>query len=52
MHTWEDEITTALRKGMEIVAPHLLPAVPVYAIDAPSGSGAGSSEATLFNWTI
>ena len=35
-----------MRKGMEIVAPHLLPAVPVYAIDAPSGSGAGSSEPT------
>ena len=27
-----------MRKGMEIVAPHLLPAVPVYAIDAPNGS--------------
>ena len=27
-----------MRKGMVIVAPHLLPAVPVYAIDAPHGS--------------
>ena len=27
-----------MRKGMEIVAPHLLPAVPIYAIDAPNGS--------------
>ena len=27
-----------MRKGMEIVAPHLLPAVPAYAIDAPNGS--------------
>ena len=27
-----------MRKGVEIVAPHLLPAVPVYAIDAPNGS--------------
>ena len=24
-----------MRKGVEIVAPHLLPAVPIYAIDAP-----------------
>ena len=35
-----------VRKATEITAPHLLPAIPVYAIDAPSGSGAGSSEAT------
>ena len=27
-----------MRKGMGIVAPHLLPAVPIYAIDAPNGS--------------
>ena len=27
-----------MRKGMEIVAPHLLPAVPIYAIDSPNGS--------------
>ena len=27
-----------MRKGVEIVAPHLLPAVPIYAIDAPNGS--------------
>ena len=27
-----------LRKGMTIVAPHLLPAVPVYATDAPAGA--------------
>ena len=27
-----------MRKGMEIIAPHLLPAVPIYAIDAPNGS--------------
>lgn len=27
-----------MRKGIGIVAPHLLPAVPVYAIDAPNGS--------------
>mgnify|MGYP000712219339 CR=1 FL=1 len=27
-----------MRKGMEIVAPHLLPALPTYAIDAPNGS--------------
>jgi hypothetical protein len=24
-----------MRNGVEIVAPHLLPAVPIYAIDAP-----------------
>lgn len=27
-----------MRKGIGIVAPHLLPAVPIYAIDAPNGS--------------
>ena len=27
-----------MRKGLEIAAPHLLPAVPIYAIDAPHGS--------------
>ncbi len=35
-----------VRKATEITAPHLLPMLPVYAIDAPSGSGAVSSEAT------
>ena len=35
-----------VRKATELTAPHLLPAIPVYAIDAPSGSGAGSSEPT------
>lgn len=35
-----------MSRAMAIVAPHLLPAVPVYAIDAPTGSTAGSSEAT------
>ncbi len=34
------------QKAVKIRAPDLLPMVPVYAIDAPSGSGAGSSEAT------
>ena len=36
-----------LRQAHELAgAGHLLPMLPVYAIDAPSGSGAGSSEAT------
>ena len=36
-----------VRKAHELAgAGHLLPMLPVYAIDAPSGSGAGSSEAT------
>ena len=35
-----------VQKAVKIRAPDLLPMVPVYAIDAPSGSGAGSSEAT------
>lgn len=37
-----------MRKGMEIVAPHLLPAVPIYAIDAPNGSSSdiGSEPTT------
>ena len=34
------------RSVTTIVAPHLLPALPVYAIDAPTGSTAGSSEPT------
>ena len=34
------------RKATEIVAPHLLPALPVYAIDAPAGAPAVSSEPT------
>jgi len=35
-----------VRKATEITAPHLLPILPVYAIDAPTGSGSVSSEAT------
>ena len=36
-----------VRKAHELAgAVHLLPMLPVYAIDTPSGSGAGSSEAT------
>lgn len=34
------------RSVTTIVAPHLLPALPVYAIDAPAGSTTGSSEPT------
>lgn len=36
-----------VRKATEITAPHLLPALPVYAIDAPAGAPAVSSERTL-----
>ncbi len=36
-----------VRKATEITAPHLLPALPVYAIDAPAGSATASSERTL-----
>jgi len=39
-------------RAMAIVAPHLLPAMPVYAIDAPSGSTAGSSETTASLTTL
>ena len=41
-----------MSRAMAIVAPHLLPAVPVYAIDAPTGSTAGSSEATASLTTL
>ncbi len=34
------------RKAMELTAPSLLPMVPAYAIDAPTGSASGSSEPT------
>lgn len=40
------------RKVTSIVAPHLLPALPVYAIDAPAGSAAGSSEPTASLTTL
>ena len=40
------------RKVTGIVAPHLLPALPVYAIDAPAGSTAGSSEPTASLTTL
>lgn len=39
-------------KAMELTAPHLLPMVPVYAIDAPTGSTAASSEATAALTTL
>lgn len=39
-------------RAMAIVAPHLLPAMPVYAIDAPVGSTAGSSETTASLTTL
>lgn len=35
-----------VRSVTTIVAPHLLPALPIYAIDAPTGSATGSSEPT------
>ena len=41
-----------MSRAIAIVAPHLLPAVPVYAIDAPTGSTAGSSEATTSLTTL
>jgi hypothetical protein len=40
------------RKALEITAPHLLALAPVYAIDAPAGSVAGSSEATASMTTL
>ena len=40
------------RKALEITAPHLLAMAPVYAIDAPTGSTAGSSEATASLTTL
>lgn len=40
------------RNITSIVAPHLLPALPNYAIDAPAGSGATSSEPTASLSTI
>ena len=40
------------RKVTSIVVPHLLPALPVYAIDAPAGSAAGSSEPTASLTTL
>ena len=41
-----------MSRAMAIVAPHLLPAVPVYAIDAPAGSISGSSETTASLTTL
>lgn len=41
-----------MSRAIAIVAPHLLPAVPVYAIDAPTGSTAGSSEPTAALTTL
>jgi prophage antirepressor-like protein len=41
-----------MSRAMAIVAPHLLPAVPVYAIDAPTGSISGSSETTASLTTL
>jgi prophage antirepressor-like protein len=41
-----------MSRAMAIVAPHLLPAVPVYAIDAPAGSTTGSSETTASLTTL
>ncbi len=35
-----------VRKAMELTAPSLLPMVPAYAIDVPTGSASGSSEPT------
>lgn len=40
------------RKVTCIVAPHLLPALPVYAIDAPAGSDSTSSEPTASLTTL
>lgn len=40
------------RKALEITAPHLLAMAPVYAIDAPTGSAAGSSETTASLTTL
>ena len=40
------------RKVTSIVAPHLLPALPTYAIDAPADSGATSSEPTASLTTL
>jgi hypothetical protein len=40
------------RKALEITAPHLLALAPVYAIDAPTGSTAGSSETTASLTTL
>ena len=40
------------RKALEITAPHLLALAPVYAIDAPTGSTAGSSEPTASLTTL
>lgn len=40
------------RSVTNIVAPHLLPALPSYAIDAPKGSVAGSSEPTTSLTTL
>lgn len=40
------------RKVTSIVAPHLLPALPTYAIDAPVDSGATSSEPTASLTTL
>ena len=41
-----------MSRAMATVAPHMLPAVPVYAIDAPTGSTAGSSETTASLTTL
>lgn len=40
------------RNVTSIVAPHLLPALPAYAIDAPAGSSIGSSEPTASLTTL
>lgn len=40
------------RKVTSIVAPHLLPALPTYAIDAPADGGATSSEPTASLTTL
>ena len=40
------------RNVTSIVAPHLLPALPSYAIDAPAGSNSGSSEPTASLTTL
>lgn len=40
------------RNVTSIVAPHLLPALPAYAFDAPAGSSMGSSEPTASLTTL
>ena len=41
-----------MRKGMEIVAPHLLPAVPIYAIDTPNGSSSDIGSEQSVAWLV